>query len=81
MFQGRKDRVEDVRVTIQCRKLPSIIIGCVYRHPKVPVISFDYRQDTFKTLLLENKALYVLGDFNENLLDKDNKMTKLIKSS
>ncbi len=32
-------------------------------------------------IVLKHKALYVLGDFNDNLLDKDNKMTKLIKAS
>lgn len=32
-------------------------------------------------IVLKNKALYVLGDFNDNLLDKDNKMSRLIKAS
>ncbi len=31
--------VEDVRVLVHCRKLPAIIIGCVYRHPKALVAS------------------------------------------
>ncbi len=53
----------------------------VYRHPKAPLASLNYIQDVFKTLSLKNKSLYILGDFNDNLLLKDNKMTKLIKSS
>ncbi len=57
------------------------MVGCVYRHPKAPIASFNYIQDVFKTLCLKNKALYILGDFNDNLLLKDYKMTKLIKSS
>lgn len=77
----RQEGVEDLWVTVQCRKLPSIIVGCVYRHPKAPVTSFNYIQDTFKMIVLKNKALYVLGDFNDNLLDKDNKMSRLIKAS
>ncbi len=76
-----KQGVEDVGVTVQCRKLPSIIVGCVYRHPKAPSASFNYMQAMFKTICLKNKALYVLGDFNDNLLVNDNKMTKLLKSS
>lgn len=77
----RQEGVEDVWVIVQCRKLPSFIIGCVYRHPKAPITSFNYIQDVFNIILLKNKALYVLGDFNDNLLAKDNKMTKIIKSS
>lgn len=42
--------IEDVWITVQCRKLPAVIIGCVYRHPKAPVVSFDYIQEIFKTL-------------------------------
>ncbi len=30
----RPNGVEDVWLSIQCRKLPSVIVGCVYRHPK-----------------------------------------------
>ena len=48
----RQEGVEDVWVTVQCRKLPSFIIGCVYRHPKAPVISFNYIQDIFKLIVL-----------------------------
>ena len=77
---SRQEGVEDVWITVQCRKLPAIIIGCVYRHPKVPSATFDYIQNILKTLCLKDKALFVLGDFNDNLFAKDNKMTKLIKS-
>lgn len=77
----KQEGLEDVWVTVQCRKLPAVIIGCVYRHPKAPMAAFDYIQDIFKVLCLKNKTLYILGDFNDNLLAKDNKMTKLIKNS
>ncbi len=36
----RQEGVEDARVQIQCTKLPAIIIGCVYRHPKGLAPSF-----------------------------------------
>ncbi len=32
----RPDEVEDVLLSIQVRKLPPIIVGSVYRHPKHP---------------------------------------------
>ena len=77
----KQEGVEDLWLTIQCRKLPSVIVGCIYRHPKASAASFEYIQDTLQSLCLKNKALYILGDFNDNLLVKGNKMTKLIKKS
>lgn len=73
--------IEDVWVTVQCRKLPAIIIGCIYRHPKAPVATFDYIQDTFRVVSLKNKALFILGDFNDNVLANDNKIVKIIKNN
>ncbi len=70
---SKQEGIEDVWLTVQCRKLPSFIIGCVQRHPEAPSSTFDYLQDIHKTLSLKNKLLFVLGDFNDNLLNKDNK--------
>ncbi len=52
----RPDGVEDVWLSIQVRKLPSIIVGSVYRHPKAPQETFDYvnnivREMCFKKLM------------------------------
>ena len=33
--------IEDLWITVQSRKLPSVIIGCIYRHPKSPSSTFD----------------------------------------
>ncbi len=73
--------IEDVWVTVQCRKLPAIIIGCIYRHPKAPVATFDYIQEIFRVVSLKNKALFILGDFNDNVLANDNKIIKIIKNN
>ncbi len=45
--------VEDVWITVQCRKLPSIIIGCMYRHPNTPSVVFDYIQDVLRTICIK----------------------------
>ena len=42
----RPDGVEDVGLSIQCRKLPSFIVGSVYRHPKASQESFEYLNNT-----------------------------------
>ena len=72
--------VEDKWVSVQHKKFPSIIIGCVYRHPKAPVTSFNYISDIFKEIILRNKPIFIYGDFNDDLLKKDNKMGKLVKN-
>ena len=73
--------VEDLWLTIQCRKLPSVIIGCMYRHPHANSHSFQYVTDVFNFMRLRNKSFYVLGDFNCNFLYKNNKMEQIMKSS
>ena len=67
-------------MSVQHKKFPSIIVGCVYRHPKAPVTSFNYISDIFKEIILRNKPIFIYGDFNDDLLKKDNKMGKLVKN-
>ena len=76
----RQEGVEDKWVSIQHKKFPSIIIGCVYRHPKALVTSFNYILDIFKEILLRNKPVFIYGDFNDDLLKKDNRMNKIVKN-
>ena len=71
--------VEDIWVTVQCRKLPSVIIGAVYRHPHALVSSFDYILDIFKDICSRNRSLVVLGDINDNLLDENAKLHTITK--
>ncbi len=75
----RTTGVEDVWVKIQCRKWPAIITGCVYRHPKALATSFDYIQDIFRMVCLRDKSVFILGDFNDDLITMGNKISKIIK--
>ena len=59
--------VDDVWVQIQHRKFASFIVGCVYRHPKAGAPSFLYLSETFKSICLKNKPVFILGDFNDDL--------------
>lgn len=79
--EPRQVGVEDVWVQIQCRKLPSLIVGCVYRHPKALISSFDYIQEVFRVACLRGKSVFILGDFNDNMLIKGNKMTKILREN
>ncbi len=76
----KQEGIEDIWVTIQCRKLPSFIIGCMYRHPKAPVTVFSYIQDVFKSISMKNKLTFIVGDFNDDFLSNTNKMDRIIKS-
>lgn len=74
----KPDGVEDLWLIVQCRKLPAFIIGCFYRHPHSSVDTFNYIEEILKFITLRNKAFYVLGDFNYNILSKNNKMENII---
>ena len=63
---------------MQCRKLPSIIIGTVYRHPHALVNSFDYLSEIFKDMCSRNKPLIILGDINDDLLNPNAKLNTIV---
>lgn len=73
--------VEDLWVSVQCRMLPTIIIGCIYRHPKAPASSFEYLQDVFRQLSVCKKGFYVLGGFNDDLFSVKNKLGVIIRNN
>lgn len=73
-------KVEDLWITLQCRKLPSIIVGVIYRHPHALNDAFDYISDIFKEMCLRNKPIFVLGDLNDDLLFPNAKLKKIIKA-
>ena len=73
--------VEDIWISVQCRKLPSIIVGCIYRHPKAHSDSFEYISERLKSALLLKKTMFVLGDLNDNLLAQDNKLSRIISNN
>ncbi len=75
---ARPNRVEDVWLRIQCRKLPPIIVGSVYRHPKAPRETFDYINNALRRMCLRNKCLFMLGDLNDDLLTKGSKLSTMI---
>ncbi len=55
----RQIGVEDLWVNIQSQMYPVIIIGCVYRHSKAPVVSFEYVQDVLSQLCFGKKKKFI----------------------
>ena len=70
--------IEDIWITIQHKKLPSLIIGCIYRHPKALTCSFDYIKTVLKEMCMRKKPIFVLGDMNDDLLSTKNKLSGII---
>lgn len=50
-------------------------------HPKALAISYDYIEDVFRFLSVKKKPFFILGDFNDNLLLNDSKLSKQIKKN
>lgn len=73
--------IEDVWLKIQSRKLPSIIIGCIYRHPKAHSDSHDYITDILRAISLHKKPMFILGDLNDDLLNINSKLLRIFKQN
>ena len=77
----KPDGIEDIWITVQCRKLPSIIVACVYRHPKAPTQTYDYLLEVFSLMYLRNKSFYILGDLNDDMFSKSNKIGSILRDA
>jgi len=70
-------------VQIQLNKNKAIIVAAFYRNPRGKASSFSCIEQILKSLLLKNKSIYCLGDFNDNLLGDEKickNMSKIIQS-
>ena len=73
------DGIEEVWLSIQSRKLPSIIIGCLYRHPHASNNTFDHILESFRAACLKKKAMYIVGDLNDDLMVSTAKINNIVK--
>ncbi len=69
--------VEAVWLTVQDYKLPSIVIGCLYRHPNAPIETYDYISEIFSLTWLTKNKFYILGDFNYDALINNINLNKI----
>ena len=66
------DHYETVWVETENTKDKNILICCAYRHPSYdPEIFTDYMQDLLSNSSVTNKQVYILGDFDIDLLNYD----------
>ncbi len=73
--------VEDMWLTMQYRKLPFIIVGCLYRHPVTTNETFDHIHDTFRLMWLTNKNFFVLRDFNDDILFVNSNLKNILANT
>ena len=65
----RENDFETIWIEIKNEKSKNIICGCVYRHPRYDMSSFQlYMDKILKKINFENKEVYIAGDFNTDFL-------------
>ena len=67
----KSNQLESTFVEIINPKKSNIIIGCIYKHPNMDVTDFksNYFSQIFEIVSKEQKQVFLLGDFNINLLN------------
>ncbi len=78
---GKHEGVDSICLQVQCRKLPSILICCMYRHPKASSTSFPYIEDTLRALIMRKKTFFLIGDLNDNLLMPNSKLSRIVATN
>ena len=65
-----EDEFETIWAEIKNAKSQNILCACTYRHPNTDIKKYiDYMDKTMSKISKENKLVFVMGDFNVNLLN------------
>ena len=67
--------------TVNPRK-SNIIVGVIYRHPSTDLADFNcnYLNKLLENISKEQKSIFLLGDFNVNLLNEHNETNEFLVS-
>ena len=71
----KSKELESVFIEIQNNhKRKNVIAGCIYWHPCMDPAEFNdlYLQNLLDTITFQNKDIFLMGDFNINILQYDN---------
>ena len=76
------DGIENLFIEMLNEEVKNIVVGIIYRPPNRSIDTFfDKFDECLDIVSQENKEIYLMGDFNINLLKTDNNNTpKLISS-
>ena len=69
----KSTELESTFIEILSPKKANVIAGCIYRHPHMDLNGFNdyYINNLLDKLSKENKTVFLLGDFNIDLLNYD----------
>ena len=69
----KTNELESVFIELIRNNKKNIILGCIYRHPKMEIAEFNeyFINPLMSKLSKENKTFFLLGDFNIDLLKID----------
>ena len=67
----KSNQLESTFIEIINPKKSNFVIGCIYKHPNMDVTDFknNYLSQIFEIVSKEQKQVFLLGDFNINLLN------------
>ena len=61
---------ESLFIEITLNNMKNIVVGIIYRDPNTPINSFnDNMNECLEQLSIENKSIFMMGDYNINLLN------------
>ena len=67
----KTDQLESTFVEIINPEKSNLLIGCIHKHPNIDVLDFknNHRSQLFEIVSKKQKQVFLLGDFNKNLLN------------
>ena len=67
----KKNELESTFIEIVNPKKSNILVGVIYRHPSMDLADFNcnYLNKLLENISKEQKSIFLLGDFNVNLLN------------
>ena len=67
----KKNELESTFIEIMNPKKSNIIVGAIYKHPSMDLTDFNsnYVNNLLEKILKEQKSVFLLGDFNINLMN------------
>ena len=75
----KEKQLESIFIEVLSDSNKNTIVGCIYKHPGLTVqdFNFDFLQPLIDKIVIENKNIVLLGDFNIDLLHYEtNKPTR-----
>ena len=80
----KKNELESTFIEIVNPKKSNILVGVIYRHPSMDLTDFNcnYLNKLLENISKEQKSIFLLGDFNVNLLNynEHNQTNKFLDS-